>query len=203
MQLFVCVGVVGCSIIVLETVRCDLQNEDDDRYGGVVMKKDLLLTEKEERVKEAGKQGIISLVILLAVFVMVTIYQGLEIWYRSTEFMLFAVGMCMAALAIRPLVTLSSGQRALKERKKITENGRFEYGKVMKISETVGLRTMTKHLAIRYCVQMVYVDGHGLKKWNSSHYAKNPRDYIDIGKEYKIYFLGKKSCLEAVEAKNR
>ena len=165
------------------------------------MKKNVLLTAKEEQGKEAGKQGIISLIILLAVLVMVTISQGWEIWYRSTGFMLFAVGIFAAALAMRPLVILSSGQRALRERKQITENGRYVYGKVMKISETVGLRT--KSLARMYCVEMVYDDGRGLKKWNSSHYAKNPRDYIDIGKEYKIYFFGKKSCLEAVEAKNR
>jgi len=167
------------------------------------MKKDLLLTAKEEQVKEAKKQGIISLVILLLVFVTLTISMGWEMWYRNTEFMLFAVGMCAAALALRPLLILSGAQRAIKERKQITEKGCCVWGKVIDISETAGIQAMSKRISVVHCVTVVYNDGNGIKKWHSPHYAKNPRDYIEVGKMYKLYILGKKCCLEAVEAKGK
>ena len=161
------------------------------------MEKDVLLTAKEEQMEEVKKQGIISLIEILVVLV-ATIVIGGEIWYKSPGLMLFAVVMFSACFALRPLMVLSSMQRARKERKKITENGRCVNAKIINISEVVGF-----NIVKMYCVQAVYFDGLTVKKWSSSQYKKNPRNYIEVGQVYKLYILGKKSCLEAVEAKHK
>ena len=81
------------------------------------------------------------------------------------------------------------------------ESGHFAYGKVVRVTEEWARRP--RYAEKMYRLEVEYDDGTGKKKWTSPRYKKNPRDYIDIQREYKFYILGEKCCLEAVEAKSK
>lgn len=165
------------------------------------MEKELFLTEKEERTKEAGGGILLVTLTILITLVAVIVSRGWEIWHQYGGVMILVVLIFLPIMLMYPLFLLISGKRARKERKQITENGRVVYGRIVKINEEWVSRP--RYSEKMYCLEVMYVDGDGKKKWISPRYKKNPRDYIDIGKEYKIYILGEKCCLEAVEAKRK
>lgn len=165
------------------------------------MEKELFLTEKEERTKEAGGGILLVTLTILITLVAVIVSRGWEIWHQYGGVMILVVLIFLPIMLMYPLFLLISGKRARKERKQITENGRVVYGRIVKINEEWVSRP--RYSEKMYCLEVMYVDGDGKKKWISPRYKKNPRDYIDIGKEYKLYILGEKCCLEAVEAKRK
>ena len=165
------------------------------------MEKELFLTEKEERTKEAGGGLLLVTLTILITLVAVIVSRGWEIWHQYGGVMILVVLIFLPIMLMYPLFLLISGKRARKERKQITENGRVVYGRIVKINEEWVSRP--RYSEKMYCLEVMYVDGDGKKKWISPRYKKNPRDYIDIGKEYKLYILGEKCCLEAVEAKRK
>ncbi len=165
------------------------------------MEKELFLTKKEERTKEAGGGLLLVTLTILITLVAVIVSRGWEIWHQYGGVMILVVLIFLPIMLMYPLFLLISGKRARKERKQITENGRVVYGRIVKINEEWVSRP--RYSEKMYCLEVMYVDGDGKKKWISPRYKKNPRDYIDIGKEYKLYILGEKCCLEAVEAKRK
>lgn len=90
---------------------------------GKRVKRDLFLTEKEERTKEARQWFLIIILSLLGAIAVVTLKRGWKIWQQGG--------------------------------------------------------------------------------WQAIMVVLHPRDYIDLQKEYKLYILGEKCCLEAVETKSK
>lgn len=165
------------------------------------MEKDLFLTEKEERTKETGGELLLVTLTILITLVAVTVSRGWEIWHQYGGVIVLVVLIFLPIMLMYPLFLLISGKRARKERKRITENGHFVEGRVVRVNEEWVRRP--RYAEKMYCLEVEYDDGNGKKKWISPRYKKNPADYIDTQKEYKLYILGEKCCLEAVEAKNK
>lgn len=166
------------------------------------MKKNLFLTEKEERTKEALGWFILVVLALLGTIVVATFERGLAIWlHGGWGIIIVMILTCFPVFLAYPLFLWFSGKRARKERKRITENGHFVYGRIVKITEEWVRRP--RYAEKMYRLEVVYDDGKGKQKWGSPRYKKNPREYVDTQKEYKLYILGEKCCLEAVEAKSK
>lgn len=166
------------------------------------MEKDLFLTEKEERRKEAGGWFLLVVLALLGAMAIETFKRGWEIWLQGGwKIILVIIITCFPVFIIYPIFLWISGKRARKERKRITENGHLVYGRIVKISEEWVSRP--RYAEKMYRLEVVYDDGKGKQKWVSPRYKKNPREYVDTQKEYKLYILGEKCCLEAVEAKSK
>lgn len=165
-------------------------------------KKNLFLTEKEERIKAARWWFLVIILSLLGGTVVVTLERGWKIWQHGGWGAIIVVMLtCLPFFCAYPLYLWICGKRARKERERITQSGHFVNGKVVRVTEEWVSRP--RYSEKMYCLEVMYVDGDGEKKWISPRYKKNPRDYIDIGKEYKLYVLGEKCCLEAVEAKRK
>ena len=165
------------------------------------MEKDLFLTKKEERTKEAGGGLLLVILTILITLVAVTASRGWEIWHQYGGVIVLVVLIFLPIMLMYPLFLLISGKRARKERKQIMENGRVVYGRIVKVNEEWVCRP--RYSEKMYRLEVEYDDGVDKKKWTSPRYKKNPRDYIDIEREYKLYILGEKCCLEAVEAKTK
>lgn len=164
--------------------------------------KKLFLTEKEERTKDARRWFLLIILSLLGSIVVVTMDRSWEIWQQGGWRAIIVVMLtCLPVFGAYPLFLLISGKRARKEREQIIQNGHLVYGKVMRVNEEWVRRP--RYVEKMYCLEVEYDDGTGKEKWTSPRYKKNPRDYIEIGKEYKLYIFGEKCCLEAVEAKSK
>lgn len=195
-----CADTVRCSIILSKFVRYSLRNRKKISCMGKRVKRELFLTEKEERTKKARNWFLLVVLSLLGSTAVVTFERGLEIWQHGGWVAIMVVTViCLPFFCAYPLFLWISGKRARKERKRITESGHFVYGKVVRITEEWARRP--RYVEKMYRLEVEYDDGTAKKKWTSPRYKKNPRDYIDTEKEYKLYILGEKCCLEAVEAK--